>query len=241
MRRIAWQPRSRAVKLQQLLSQRLELWREAWLPPSHPPLRVVLESQPSADADALCLDDTQGRGWFYASRAFASRLGEACLSLDAHLAPELAGELGTHAARALHVALHKGNLSQTDVPASTSRPGDESRLRHGALYFLLDGLPEPLRLIVDDAWCRANAGADPVPRQPDLLSRQQAIAATAVHVIGQMALGEVSLLESLSWSVGDVLVTDAPRNSHAHLMVGATAIATARLVPQAEHHTLILD
>lgn len=241
MKRIAWQPRSRAVKLQQLLSQRLELWREAWLPHSHKPLRVVLESRPPADADALCLEDMQGRAWLHASKAFESRLGEACLSLDARSAPELAGELGIQAARALHVALHKGKLSETYVPASTSRPGDQGLLRHGALYFLVEGLPEPLRLTVDGAWCRAHAGAEPLPRPSDLLSRQQALAATAVQVTGQMALGEVSLLESLSWSVGDVLVTDAPYDSHARLMVGATAIATARLVPQAEHHTLILD
>ena len=51
--------------------------------------KLVLQWTPPADADALCLEDTQGRAWFHASRVFASRLGEACLSLDARSAPEL--------------------------------------------------------------------------------------------------------------------------------------------------------
>jgi hypothetical protein len=240
MMRIAWQPRTRAAKLLELLSQRLQSWREAWLPPSHEPLRMVLETRPPAGADTLSLEGTQGRTWFHASRTFASRLGEACLSLDAHLAPDLAGEMGAQAARALQMILHAGN-APIDVPASTSKPGDEGLLRHGALYFLIEGLPEPLRLTVDGAWCRAHAGAESMQMRCSLLPRQQALRGTTVQVTGQMALGEVSLLDSLSWSVGDVLVTDTPRDSRARLMVGTTAFATARLVPQANHPTLILD
>lgn len=229
------------MKLQQILSQRLQLWRAAWLPPSHDPLRVVIEEKPPADADALSFDDGQGTTWFHFSSTLAARLGEACLALDAGLAPELAEEMGARATHALHSMLHSGSHSHTDTPASASRHGDAGQPRHGALCFLVDGLPEPVRLIMDGAWCRAHAGVAPSPAQPDLLTRQQALAATAVEVTGEIALGDVSLLDSLTWSVGDVLVTDAPRNGHARLMVGSAAFATARLVPQAERHTLILD
>lgn len=240
MKRIAWQPRTRAAELQQLLSQRLQAWREAWLPHSHDPLHIRLETFPPVDADALRLDGPQGRAWFHVSSTFAPRLGEACLSLEVDGAPDLAGEMGAQAARALQMMLYAGNAS-ADAPASNATPGDEGLLRHGALQFLLAGLPEVLRLTVDGAWCRVHASMDATPRQSGLLSRQQALAATTVKVTGQMALGEVSLLDSLGWSIGDVLVTDAPRDSHARLMVGDASFATARLSPKAECHTLILD
>jgi len=112
--------------------------------------------------------------------------------------------------------------------------------RHGALGFVA-GHPLPrIHLFVDAGWCKAfMTPASEVERAP-LVTRQAALAQSSVSLDARLTLGDLSLQESLGWSVGEVLVTDARSSTPVELFCADRSVASGTLAHQVNQRALRL-
>ncbi|MBD9477414.1 FliM/FliN family flagellar motor switch protein [Pseudoxanthomonas sp. PXM02] len=101
--------------------------------------------------------------------------------------------------------------------------------RHGGLLFQLKGLSGTAWIWMNQGWCEAH-GPEPATRTSSVLSdRRAAIGGSALRLSAHIDLGQITLADSLGWSVGEVLLTDIPRNANVALSVNKTFVTNGVL------------
>lgn len=112
--------------------------------------------------------------------------------------------------------------------------------RHGALGFVI-GHPLPrIHVFVDGNWCKAFLTPASKVEATALVTRQAALAQSSVSLGARLRLGDLSLQESLGWSVGEVLITDARSSTPAELFCADRSVASGILSHQADQRALRL-
>lgn len=89
--------------------------------------------------------------------------------------------------------------------------------RYGGLLFQLELASARVWVLVNRAWCEANGPERQAALPSPLSLRRAALASTAVRLHAHIDLGQISLADSLEWSVGEVLLTDIPRQARVEL------------------------
>ncbi|HEY0199023.1 MAG TPA: FliM/FliN family flagellar motor C-terminal domain-containing protein [Rhodanobacter sp.] len=103
--------------------------------------------------------------------------------------------------------------------------------RHGALGFEFGSPFTGARLYVNAGWCDRVAPVKQNTRS-GLTGRTSAISGAKVRVEAKVALGELSLHDTLDWQVGEVLVMDAPGVTVASLSCGDRLLGAGRLLTE---------
>jgi hypothetical protein len=216
MKRIGWQGVSRAKALGACLEGRLVRWREGWLQEqwsdaSVLPCDSLGTSEMSANRRCWRLEVDGATLWFEAGASTAMELGFGALKLDESADGSLIEAVGISCFSRLCADLW-GDTVPERLVLSESIDIKEREPAYGALCFQIMGLPGSILITANRAWCErqipASQGAN--VRVP-LSDRREALGRTIVTVSAAIDLGDIPLVESLGWTVGELLVTDVPR------------------------------
>lgn len=245
MKRIGWQGVSRANALGALLKGRLDHWRDGWLQEQWSEasvLRCDPLGMPEMTASRCCWKmEVDGAAlWFEADASTAMKLGSGALKLDGSADDSLAEAVGGSCFSSLCADLWGG--TDTDAPV-LSEPIDikDKDPAHGALCFRIVDLPGSIWIIANRAWCQQQIPASkndgtPVP----LTDRRVALGRTSVTVSATIDLGDIPLVESLGWTVGELLVTDVPRKPQVSLASGQGQIGIGTLASHQGVRTVVI-
>jgi len=167
-----------------------------------------------------------------------------------------AGISDAFATRALHLPEHEtGTLTDSialacrdDMLASLWGEGPHASLtddeppaawqleaRRGGLLFQLQGMPAGVWIWVNRAWCDANAPEPAGHTAGPLSDRRMAVAQSRLRVSAHIDVGQITLADSLAWSVGDVLLTDLPRLARVELSSNGAHVASGTLGQTGAH------
>ena len=232
-RRIGWQGASRARWLRERMEQRLTHWWHGWFTGGDGLLELQLHATAPPPAQVVGLE------WH------SLRHEDQHLTLGAPC-----GVSDAFATRALHVPEDEATSLTGDVAAacrddliaSLWGEGPHAPLvcgeppapwqlepRHGGLLFQLQGLSAGIWVWANRAWCDAH-GPEPVVRKPSSLSdRRMALGNSPLRLSAHIDLGQITLADSLEWSVGEVLLTDIPRRARVELSTNKMHVSSGVL------------
>lgn len=189
---------------------------------------VVTGSEVGVDRALVCwqLHSPEASLWLEASKDAVAALATGALRVEDPSGP-LAQAIGVACLSDLMTTLWGG--PSEGAPQPCSAPGDECRNpRYGGLEFSVTGLPIEIRVLTDRGWCESVVPFESWPR-PALTHRRQAIGATRVSLKATVELGEIPLLDSMDWRLGELLVTDATPIQSVSLMLADKPVRTGVL------------
>jgi hypothetical protein len=231
MKRIGWQRKDRIEQLEALLNRRLAHWRGEWLGEGSADLELV-RSAPNAVAlgGGRRFANGEAVAWFQFGKNLERMLGCDALRLEAAQREDFVREIGVRCLGQLLAALF-GDEQALANSCEETKVAAESDPRFGALDFEVIGLPGKLTMTVNRAWCDLHAATpDRDSHAVGLSNRRQALGGTPVVMTVSLPLGEIPLVDSLSWRVGEVLVTEAAVNPIVNLESGHSQVAKGRLI-----------
>lgn len=128
------------------------------------------------------------------------------------------------------------------VVEKLAHPPGEAMLaeRHGNLGFALGQPLARASLFVDAGWCDKFVPVIGKGEASPLVAREAALLDTRISLSARIELGALSLQDSIGWSVGEVLVTDARADTPVQLLNAARCVATGILSNQADRRALRL-
>lgn len=231
VRRIGWQGATRSRHLRGHLELGLTRWQQGWF--SEPLLEARVRSLEEGEASAL--DDLQW--WTLEREGAAVHFGTAAdidLQLGAdvlRMAPlddsALVKEVGDRCFAELCCSLWGGAEVSELMPSLCPDQSDTDE-RYGGLICGVEGIPTGLWVLATRAWCD-RFGPERARKTVPLADRHAALKTTAVTVSAHIELGTIPLADSLGWTVGEVLVTDASRRSPVALKVAEQCVRTGTL------------
>lgn len=230
-RRIGWQGPTRARHLRSHLELGLTRWQQGWF--SEPLLEARV--RPVEESEVEVLEDIQ---WWTLDHEGAAlhfgTTGDMPLQLGAEvlcMAPmddsALVEGVGTRCFAELCCSLW-GGTEVSELAPSMSPGLDDMKERYGGLFCGVEGLPAGLWVFATRAWCD-RFGPERNKKTAPLAGRDAALKTTMVTVSAHIELGTISLADSLGWTVGEVLVTDASRRSPVALKVVEQCVRTGTL------------
>ena len=245
IRRISWQGSSRARWLRERMEQRLTRWWGGWFSEGEDLLELQLASKSPSSHQLATLQWCSLR---HQNQHFM-------VGMPRELSDTLAARaLHLHESPACTVVEGVATACRDDLVASLWGEGAHDRLsddetplswtldpRYGGLLFQLEIVSARVWVWVNRAWCEANGPEVQAGPSSVLTDRRAALAGAAVRLHAHIDLGQISLSDSLGWSVGDVLLTDIPRLARVELSTDRGPVASG-LLGQADasrHVTLI--
>ena len=245
VRRIGWQGASRARWLRERMEQRLTHWWHGWFTGDDGLLELqllhgtVLPQVQVARLEwhVLCHEDQQLM--LGAPLGVSDALATRALHVSEGEANALTGEVAA-ACRGDLIASLWGEGPHSPLARGEPPAPWQLEPRHGGLLFQLQGLSAGIWVWANRAWCDAH-GPEPVVRAPSSLSdRRSALGKSRVRLSANIELGQITLADSLEWSVGEVLLTDIPRRARVELSINKMHVTSGVLgqVGMTRHITL---
>jgi hypothetical protein len=232
VRRIGWQGATRSRHLRAQMELGLTRWQQGWFlePPLAATIRAVGEIDDPAQFGYLWwkLERDNAVVHFGADADISLLLGAEVLRMEATEDCALIREVGAACFDDLCCSLW-GGAQASDLSPSPCPIFCDAESRFGSVIFEVDGLAAPVRIIAARSWCD-RFDDQPARRSGSLVGRHAALNSTGVTVSAHIELGTILLADSLGWSVGEVLVTEATRHSPVALKVGGRSIRAAKLV-----------
>lgn len=230
-RRIGWQGATRSRHLRGHLELGLTRWQQGWF--SEPLLEARVWSLEEGESPKL--DDLQwwtleheGTAVHFGSSADIDLLlGATVLRMEPSNDSALVKDVGSRCFAELCCSLW-GGAEVSELMPSLGPDQSDMDERYGGLVCGVEGLPTDLWVFATRAWCD-HFGPERVPRTMSLAARQAALKTTTVTISAHIELGTIPLADSLGWTVGEVLVTDASRRSPVALKVAEQIVRRGTL------------
>lgn len=242
MRRIGWQPKSHADYLETMLNRQLAQWGVDWLGGESLGALLVRDSSDEiAFNDCRRLTSGEAIAWFQYEEELELTLGLEVLRLKTSRSVDFVREIGRQCLHQLQERLFGDNGALIDSSKTPPVAADYER-RFGALCFELAGTPGPMTMTVNRAWCnRQEPAMESTKALAQLTERREALGSTSITLSACLPLGEISLLDSLTWRVGEVLVAETMTAPSVNLMAGQSHIASGRMLMQQKGRAVELE
>jgi len=246
MERIGWQGATRTRLLKERLGQGLAHWREGWGVEQWRQAGVEVEcaeqcSRPAGERQCWLLESGDAAMWVEGPASIGPALASHALRVDGSPANALVHGVGKRCFFDLCSTLWGKDGAPS--PVRSAPPGErEAASRHGGLGFRIAGIPENLTITVNRAWCQLHASTLPNEGRPSaMVERRVALGSTRIAITAAIELGEIQLLDSLEWKVGEILLADVPHDPKVILATPAGRIAKGSLCRGRSTRAVVLD
>lgn len=217
-----------------LLKGRLDHWRDGWLQEQWSGASVLVSDPlgvPEMTAGRRCwkLEADGAVLWIEADASTTMKLGSGALKLDGSANHSLVEAVGGSCFSRLCADLW-GNTDPGALAPSDPIDVKDKAPAYGGLCFQITGLPGSIWITANRTWCQLQIPAGQGDGRPvPLTDRRVALGRTSVTVSATIDLGDISLVDSLGWAVGELLVTDVPRKPPVSLASGQGKIGVGTL------------
>lgn len=243
IRLVRWQGPARSQACGARLTEQLSPWHGEWCAEGDRP--VALPGQPALDEAGYARggQNGQARAWLTSATQDAPSLGAV---LVGESQPDSLGMARRLAERAVDDLLARILSSTPEGLVALGRAdADDFVPRHGALCFDLSGTLSGWQLHLDAAACEALVPTAPPHRQA-LTDLSAALAPEPMTLEVAIPLGDMPLSESMSLSVGEVLLLGPLLEAEVQLLGRAGQVVAAGTLARSGHgrairieHTLI--